>query len=86
MVRILKEDADAWRDSLDQFIGRKLKEFLRTADHRDRVSIEYGHVDETGTGGLSGRVHDVPWNHADDIIDNIERGDGKYYDWVIETK
>lgn len=71
--------------SLEDFIGRPLKEFLRTVDHRDRISLEYGNPKDS-THGLSGRVHDVPWNAADDIITEIKKGDGKYYDWVINTK
>lgn len=82
----LEEDKNAWEDSLAQFVGRPLKDFLRTVDHRDRVSIEYGHTDEWGTGGLDGMVHDVPWNHADDIIVDVKRGTGKFHDWIIDTK
>lgn len=78
------EDFDA-----SDYIGRPLKDFLKTIDHRTKISIdsESGY-DEHGnqgiTSGLSGRAHDVEWYLADKEIKSIEvPEDKRFYDYKI---
>ena len=69
----LNEDVDA-----SQFIGKPLKDFLKTIDHRTRIYIdsENGYSlsggSESEVGGMSGLAHDVEWYLADKAIKDIQ--------------
>lgn len=71
------------------FIGKPLKDFLRTIDHRTKINIssEEG-FDADGskgnTSGMSGLAHDVSWYLADKLINDIKvPQDKRFYDYSI---
>ena len=78
------EDFDA-----SEFIGRPLKDFLKTIDHRTKINIssedgydEYG--DKGNTSGLSGLAHDTGWYLADKKITDIKiPKDKRFYSYSI---
>lgn len=81
----LIEDFDA-----SKFIGKPLKDFLKTIDYASRISLDaetpYNSNDggPGSTGGLNGRAHDVGWYLADKIVKNIEvPEDAKFFDYKI---
>lgn len=72
IIESLNEDVDA-----SQFIGKPLKDFLKTIDHRTKISLESenGYDDYGGVGkigGLSGLAHDAQWYLADKIVKDIQ--------------
>jgi len=81
----LNEDVDA-----SQFIGKPLKDFLKTIDHRTRIYIdsENGYSlsggAESEVGGMSGLAHDVEWYLADKAIRDIQiPEDQRFYKYKI---
>ena len=76
---------------ISQFIGKPLKDFLKTIDHRTKVSLEsengydnYGGVGEIG--GMSGLAHDASWYLADKIVKDIQEPSGnekRFYEYKI---
>jgi len=78
------EDFDA-----SEFIGRPLKDFLKTIDHRTKINIssENGYDDYGGKGdisGLSGLAHDTSWYLADKKITDIKiPKDKRFYSYSI---
>lgn len=72
IIESLNEDVDA-----SQFIGKPLKDFLKTIDHRTKIALESenGYDDYGGAGnigGLSGLAHDAQWYLADKIVKDIQ--------------
>lgn len=81
----LNEDVDA-----SQFVGKPLRDFLKTIDHRTKISVqsEAGYDDYGNKGGhiggLNGLAHDVNWYMADMIIKDIKQPtDHKYWEYDI---
>lgn len=78
------EDFDA-----SEFIGRPLKDFLKTIDHRTKINIssENGYDDYGNRGnisGLSGLAHDTGWYLADKKITDIKiPKDKRFYSYSI---
>ena len=71
------------------FIGKPLKDFLRTIDHRTKINIssDTGYDSNGGTGnisGMSGLAHDAGWYLADKKITDIKvPQDKRFYDYSI---
>lgn len=86
IIESLNEDVDA-----SQFIGKPLKDFLKTIDHRTKISLESenGYDDYGGVGnigGLSGLAHDAQWYLADKIVKDIQEpseDDKRFYEYKI---
>lgn len=82
----LNEDVD-----VSQFIGKPLKDFLKTIDHRTKISLESenGYDDYGGVGnigGLSGLAHDAQWYLADKIVKDIQEpseDEKRFYEYKI---
>ena len=82
----LNESVQSLTEDYANFIGRPLKDFLKTIrDTNPAVNLDYESTDE-GCSGLSGRVSDVPWSVADRIIKDIQLGDERYYKFKIITE
>lgn len=85
------EDEDLYEslslnEDYSNFIGKPLKDFLRTIDHRTKVNIDYETNALSGHSGMSGLAHDVNWEVADRIIKDIKLGDDRYYKFKILTE
>lgn len=71
------------------FIGKPLKDFLKTIDHRTKINIssEEGFDSNGGKGntsGMSGLAHDAGWYLADKLITDIKvPQDKRFYDYSI---
>lgn len=71
------------------FIGKPLKDFLKTIDHRTKINISSeGGFDSNGgkgnTAGMSGLAHDAGWYLADKLITDIKvPQDKRFYDYSI---
>lgn len=86
IIESLNEDVDA-----SQFIGKPLKDFLKTIDHRTKISLEsengYDDYGEVGNiGGLSGLAHDAQWYLADKIVKDIQEpseDEKRFYEYKI---
>ena len=80
----LNEDIDS-----NSFIGKPLKDFLKTIDHRTKISIESenGYDEYGGVGnvsGLGGLAHDAQWYLADKTIKDIQiPEDKRFYEYKI---
>lgn len=78
------EDFDA-----SAFIGKPLKDFLKTIDHRTKINIssDAGFDSNGGVGntaGMSGLAHDAGWYLADKLITDIKvPQDKRFYDYSI---
>lgn len=71
------------------FIGKPLKDFLKTIDHRTKINIssDAGFDPNGGVGntaGMSGLAHDAGWYLADKLITDIKvPKDKRFYDYSI---
>ena len=78
------EDFDA-----STFIGKPLKDFLKTIDHRTKINIssDAGFDPNGGVGntsGMSGLAHDAGWYLADKLVTDIKvPQDKRFYDYSI---
>ena len=92
----LKEDAnDFYKDEASvefddtAFVGKPLKDFLRTIDHRTKINISsddgYDAIGGKGdTAGMSGLAHDAGWYLADKIVKGIKvPEDKRFYEYSI---
>lgn len=80
----LEESVDLKEDYAN-FIGRPLKDFLKTLPRSTSVNIDYEQTDD-GVSGINGRVNQVPWSVADRLIKDIQLGDERYYKFKILTE
>ena len=71
------------------FVGKPLKDFLRTIDHRTKINISsddgYDAIGGKGdTAGMSGLAHDAGWYLADKIVKGIKvPEDKRFYEYSI---
>lgn len=92
----LKEDAnDFYRDEPTEefdasaFIGKPLKDFLKTIDHRTKINLssekgydEYG--GQGSVGGINGLAHDIEWYLSDKKVTDIKvPEDKRFYEYSI---
>ena len=68
------------------FIGRPLKDFLKTLDGKEKINIDFSENTRAGFSGLDGRVNQVTWDVADRLIKDIQLGDGSHYKFKILTE
>lgn len=81
----LQEGAKPLTEDYANFIGKPLKDFLRTIDRGTQLNLDYSETDD-GISGMSGTCAQVPWSVADRIIKDIQLGDERYYKFKIITE
>ena len=87
--RSKKNDINEAVLGVDSYIGKPLKDYLASVDHKARVNIVsdngYDFYGKNGNiAGMNGLAHDVPWYIADKKVLSIETPeDTKYYDVKI---
>ena len=90
-IEIVTEDFD--NQDVQSFIGKPLKDFLRTIDHRTKLIVDGNFKNQGDSGddiaGINGLSHDIPWYMAENKIKDIkiaDRNNKKYYDYKIITE
>ena len=85
----INEEVNEAIEGVTSYIGKPLKDYLSSIDHKARVNIAsdngYDFYGKNGnTVGMNGLAHDVPWYIADKKVLSIETPeDTKYYDVKI---
>ena len=80
------EESVELTEDYSNFLGKPLKDFLKTLPSNEKVNIDYSETSRSGSSGIMGRVNQVPWDVADRLIKDIQIGDENYYKFKILTE
>ena len=80
------EESVSLKEDYSNFLGKPLKDFLKTLPSNEKVNIDYSETSHSGASGIMGRVSEVPWDVADRLIKDIQLGDENYYKFKILTE